>query len=173
MSVFLQNTNKYNVHLHRNPETLTTFFGSGTKRLLPSWLLVFRHEERETHTIFTMLTVPTSSFSQLPSWTLGPESKSQLTDPTHPVTHKLDSPRFETRLAQRQISTDCFFQKSPKFPAHRFRVWRHLHPSLISYLGFLLWLWLLLWLSHPPRASVNACINSRTVLSLTKPNDKI
>ena len=36
-----------NVHMHRNPETLKTFFSSGTKRLLTSW-----HEERERHNFY-------------------------------------------------------------------------------------------------------------------------
>ena len=56
-----------------------------------------------------------------------------------------------TSLAQRQISTNCFFQKSPKFSAPHFRAWRHSHPSHISFLGFLLWH---SWLSHPPCTSV-------------------
>ena len=90
----------------------------------------------ERDTIFTMLTVPTSSFSQLPSW---------------------------TALAQVQISTHFFFSKSPKFPTHRFQAWRHSHPTHISYLGFLLWH---LWLSHPPRASVNTCTKSQKFKAL-------
>ena len=56
-------TDAYNVHMHRNPktlETLMTLSSSDTKLLLPSWFLGFQREERETHThtIFTMLTVP-------------------------------------------------------------------------------------------------------------------
>ena len=43
--------------MHRNPETLTTFFSSGTKRLLPSWLLGFS-TRGERDTISTMLIVP-------------------------------------------------------------------------------------------------------------------
>ena len=74
-----------------------------------------------------------------------------------------------TALTQVQISTHCFFQKSLKFPAHHFWAWYHSYPSRISYLGFLLYL----WLSHPPHGSVNTCTKSRTVQSLTKPNDKI
>ena len=47
-------------------ETLTTFLSSGTKRLLT--FLTFSFSTRgERDTIFTMLTVPTSSFSQLPA----------------------------------------------------------------------------------------------------------
>ena len=61
--------------MHRNPETLTTLFSSGTKLLLPSWLLGFQHlGERERHTIFSsMLTVPsdptTRGASRRPNWT--------------------------------------------------------------------------------------------------------
>ena len=103
----------------------------------------------ERDTIFTMLTVPTSpTVNPPPSWT-GP--------------------------AQSRISTNCF-SKIIKFSAHRFRAWRHSHPSRISYLGFLLWH---LWLSYPLRTSVNCtqcvrtCTNSRIVQRPTKPNDEI
>ena len=107
-------------------------------------LLEFRFSTRgERDTIFTMLTVSKSFFSQLPSW---------------------------TALAQVQISTNCFFQKLPKIPAPRFRAWCHSHTSPIFYLGFLLWH---LWLSRPLRASVNTCSKSWIVQSLTKRNDKI
>ena len=42
-----------------------------------------------------------------------------------------------TSLAQRQISTNrFFFQKSPKFVAHRFRAWHHSHPSPFPIWGF-------------------------------------
>ena len=51
-----------------------------------------------------MLTVSTSFFSQLPSWTLGPESESQLTDSTNArripqTTTGLASPMSESQLA--------------------------------------------------------------------------
>ena len=90
----------WNVHMPRNPETLTTFFSSGTKLLLPSLSLSFQHEERETHTIFTMLTVrsdPTMrGASRRPNWT------------------GLAKVQKSTRFVQPQISTNSFFQKSPK-----------------------------------------------------------
>ena len=86
---------------------------SGTKRLFTSWLLVFRHEERET--IFTLLTVSTSPTVNSPARLAGLESN------------------LNWRL----------FQKSPKISAPRFRTWCHSHPSQISYLGLLFWhLWL-------------------------------
>ena len=137
--------------MHWNPETPTTFFSSGTKRLL-TFFLTFSFStrgERNRHTIFTMLTVPTLSFSQLPSWTLGPEPESQLADPTDARASRspqtgLASPRDKSQLT-------AFFQKSPKFPAPHLQAWRHSHPSPISYLGFLLWH---LWVLHPPRTSV-------------------
>ena len=57
--------------MHRNPETLTTFFSSGTK-LLPSLSLGFS-TRGERDTIFTMLTVPsdptTRGTSRRPHWT--------------------------------------------------------------------------------------------------------
>ena len=122
-------------------ETLTTLHCSGTKHLLPSWLSVFWHEERERETQFSLgnMTVPTSP-SQHPS----------LTGP-----------------AQSQISTNCFFEIT-KFSAHRFRAWRHSHPSPISHLGFL---WHL-WFSYPLRASVNCtqCVCTCTKLNSSNPN---
>ena len=105
----------------------------------------------ERDTIFTMLTVPTSP-TVTPGWTgpARPKVKSQLTA----------------------------FSKITKFSAHRFRAWRHSHPSNISYLWFLLWH---LWLSYLLRACVNCtqCVGapapalSRIVHNPTKPNDKI
>ena len=62
------------------------------------------------------------------------------------------------------------------FLKNHFWAWHHSHPSLISYLGFLLWH---LWLSYPLHTSVNCtqclctCTNSRIVQSPTKPNDEI
>ena len=58
----------------------------------------------EKDTIFTMLTVPTSPFSQLPCWTFGQESKSQLTDPINPRASRspqtgLASPRDKSQLS--------------------------------------------------------------------------
>ena len=165
--------------MQRNPETLTTLCCSGTKHLFTSWLLVFRHEERETHNFYyadcsyiALSQPPPAELarprvkSQLISGLPGPVSKSQLTDPTnaHPV-----APSW-TGLTQNQISTNSFFQKSLKFPTLHFRAWRHSHPSLISYLGILLWH---LWLSYSLRASVNTGTKSRIVQSSTKPNDKI
>ena len=83
----------------------------------------------------------------------------------------LPTPASRTGPAQSQINNYRLFQNHPKISAHRFRAWRHLHASHISYLGFLLWH---LWLSYPLRASVNCtqCVytstNSRIVESPTK-----
>ena len=127
--------------------------------------IVFRHEERETHFLICWLYY--------------------LTQQTHPVAPKISVGRdlqssivstpSWTGPAQSQISTNVFF-KITKFSAHRFRAWRHSHPSRISYLGFLLWH---LWLSYPLCVSGNCaqcvctCTNSRIVQSPTKLNDKI
>ena len=129
--------------MHRNPEireTLTTLGSSGTKLLLPSWLLGFSTRgERER--ISTMLTVPS--------------------EPTiHGASRRSNWPGLaeaqkSTRLAQVRISTNCFFSKITQNPqpiASRHDV---IHiPSPISCSGFLLWH---LWLSHPPRVSMNTC----------------
>ena len=108
-------------------ETLTTLYCSGTKRLFTSWVLVFRHGEWETQFLLCWLFLHRPSINPQLDWP-GP--------------------------AQSQISTNAFFQKSPKIPAPRFQAWRHSHPSHISYRGFLLWD---LWLSYPLSACVN-CI---------------
>ena len=114
--------------------------------------LVFRHEERERHNLY---------YADCTIW---PNKRA-----AHPVATSWTGP------AQSRISTNVFF-KIIKFSAHRFRAWRHSHPSLISNLGFLLWH---LWLSYPMRTSVNCthCVctytKSRIVQSPTKPNDKI
>ena len=48
-------------------ETLPTFFSSGTKRLLIFFFTFSFSTWGERHTLFTMLTVPTSLFSQYPA----------------------------------------------------------------------------------------------------------
>ena len=64
--------------MHRNPKHERFFFGPGTKRLLPSLSLCFRHEERETRFFY-------ADCSFIVSF--------QLTDSTnaraHPAVHKL------------------------------------------------------------------------------------
>ena len=89
-----------NIQTQENPETLTTFFSSGTKGLLT--LLTFSFStRRETDTIFTMLTVPTSSFSQPPVPKSRPESNLNSLPPTnaHPVASAgLPSTRFKSQL---------------------------------------------------------------------------
>ena len=81
------------------------------------WLLVFQHEERETHTIFTMLTVPISFLSAQS------QNLNSLTQQTraHPVDHNW--------ISQVRISTNCFFSKITKIPS----------PSLPGMTSFSLW----------------------------------
>ena len=111
------------------------------------WLLEFSLSARgERHTVFTMLTVPSDSTNTLripgaTNWTRLVQLQ---------ISSRLAQLRISTRLVQRQITTNCFFQKSAKFPAHRFRAWHHSYPSPIFHLVFLLWH---LWLSH----LVNTC----------------
>ena len=81
--------------MHRNPKTLTTFFSSGTKRLLT--FLTFSFSTRgERDTIFTMLTVPTSP-------TVTPQLNCPAQSPIStnwPNKHAgLPSPRFKSQLA--------------------------------------------------------------------------
>ena len=129
--------------------------------------LVFRHEERERHTIFTMLTVPTSPHSQPPAGLLGPESKSQLTDSTN--THPVASNR--TDLAQSQFSTNVFFEIT-KFSL----------PGMTSFTsqshllsgGFIM-TFLIVISSTRERELYSMCAPalSRIVQNPTNPNDKI
>ena len=142
-----------NVHMRRNPETQTTFFSSGTKLLLPSWLLGFS-TRGERDTIFTMLTVPseptTRSASRRPNW---------------------------TRLAS-DLNQLLFFQKSPKPSAHRFRAWRHSHPQSYFLSGVFIMTSVIVTSSPREREHLRLmCVPtralSRIVLSLTKPKDKI
>ena len=93
--IYVEYTDTWNVHMHRNPEireTLTTLGSSGTKLLLPSWLLGFRHEERETH-----------NFYYVPS---DPTTHGALCRPDWP---RLAEARKSTRFAQFRILTNCFF----------------------------------------------------------------
>ena len=69
--------------MHRNPEIQTTLGSSGTKRLLTFFFTFGFSAREERDTIFTMLTIPTSSFSQLPAELSSPRVQSQLTDPTN------------------------------------------------------------------------------------------
>ena len=91
----------------------------------------------ERDTIFTMLTVssdPTNA-RRIPlatNWTRVVQLKISTNWPNKRAAHPVDP----TGLAQVRISTNCFFQKSPKFPAPRFRAWRHSHPSPFSIWGF-------------------------------------
>ena len=92
--------------------------------------LVFRHEERKTQFLLCWLYY--------------------LTQQTRCASR---SPLFDWPGPESDLN---IFFKITKFSAHRFRAWRHSHPSPISYLGFLLWH---LWLSYPLRAwtLLNVC----------------
>ena len=129
-------------------ETLTTFFSSGTKRLLTYfWLLVFRHEERDNFYYADCFNIVLQSTPQLNSQprvrisTHWPNKRA-----VHPVDHTgLASPRSESQLS-------AFFKNhqnsQPLASGHDVN---HT-PVTFTIWGFLLWH---LWLSHPPRTSVN------------------
>ena len=106
------------------------------------WFLVFRHEERETQFLLCWLSLHCSSVNS-PAELTSLESKVSTHWPNKRAAHPVDrnwtglaQVRISTSLAQRQKSTKCFFQKSPKFPAPRFRAWRHSHPSSFPIWGF-------------------------------------
>ena len=110
--------------------------------------LVFRHEERETQFLLCWLFLHRPSVN--PQLDCPVQSQISTNWPIKHAAHPV-APSW-TGLTQSQISTNCFFQKSPKIPAPCFQAWCHSHPSLSSYLGFLLWH---LWLSYSLRASMN------------------
>ena len=143
--------------------TLTTLFSSGTKLLLLSLLLGFQREERETQFLICW------------QFHLTPSRTAHLVDPT-----RLASPRFENQLASSRFKSQltAFFQKSPKI----------LSPSLLGMTSFTtpvhnlpgVFIMTSVLVTSSPRerehlrsmyAPTRAL--SRTVLSLTKPKDKI
>ena len=85
---------------------------SGTKRLLTSSLLIFRHKERETQFLLCWLyylTQQTRCASRSPQ-------------------AELARPRVGSQLTS--------FLKSPKISAHRIQAWRHSHPVPFPTWGF-------------------------------------
>ena len=88
--------------MHRNPKknkhskTLTTLVSSGTKLLLPSWLLGFQHEERDTQFLLCWL------FPSDPTM-FGTSRRSNC----------LASTRLKNQLASSRLKSP-FLQRSPK-----------------------------------------------------------
>ena len=153
--------------MHRNPkkkiETLTTLDSSDTKLLLSSWLLGFQYEERERDTIFTMLTVPSDPTTRDAS--------------RRPNLTRLGSDLNSLRLAS-NLNQLLFFKNHPKSSAHRFRVWRHSYPQLNFLSGIFIMKSVIVTSSpHEREHQRSMCAPTRalsqTVLSLTKPKDKI
>ena len=153
-----------NVHMHRNPaKHLTTFFSSGTKLLLPSWLLGFQHEERATQFLLCWLfylTPPCAAHLVDPSGLASPRSKNQLA-----------SPRSESQL-------NAFFQKSPKILGPSLPGMTSFTSSVLFPIGGFYYdiydchtLPVRVWTPALNMCPTHALI--RTVLSPTKPKDKI
>ena len=145
--------------------------GSGTKLLLPSWLLGIRHEERDTQFLLCWLIHLTRQRAAHPldhNWTgLTQVQKSIRFVPV----------QISTRFVQLQISTPCFYSKSLRIPAHRFRALRHSHSQ--SYFFFGVFIVTSVIVTSSSRAWTHALMSapthahSRKVLSLTKPKDQI
>ena len=88
--------------MHRNPKNTRNAddsLSSGTKLLLPSLSLGFRHKERDTQFVLSWL------------FHLTPPRTAHLVDPIG-----LTSPKFENQLASSSFKSQltAFFQKSPK-----------------------------------------------------------
>ena len=137
---------------------------SGAKLLLPSWLLGFS-TQGERDTISTMLTVQsdptTRGHTIVPNW-IG-----------------LTQVQKSTRFVQLQISINCcFFKNHPKSSTHHFRARRHSH-SQSHFLTevFIMTSVIVTSLLHEREHLRSMCAPTRalswTVLSLTKPKDKI
>ena len=173
--------------MHRNPETLTTLGSSGTRHLLPSWLLGFQREERDTQLLLCWLfhlTPPRAAHLVDPTGLASPRSKkstrfAQVQILTHLPNKRartqqsqLDSSRFKSQL------TAFFFKNHPKSTAHRFRVWRHSHPQSSFLSGVFIIISVLVTSSpreceHLRSMCAPTRALSRIILSLTKPKDKI
>ena len=99
--------------MHRNPEICKTLMTlcSGTKLLLPSWLLGFQHEERETQFLLCWL------------FHLTQQRAAHLVDPTGLALLRLENQLASSRFKS-QLTT--FFQKSPQI----------LSPSLLGMTSF-------------------------------------
>ena len=111
----------------RNTKTLTTFFSSGTKRLL--LFLTYSFSTRgERDTIFYYADCSYIVLQSTLSWMPGPESKSQLT-----------SPRVKSQLT-------VFFQNHPNSQLIASR-----HDVIHTLVPFSIWVFLLwhMWLSYP------------------------
>ena len=113
--------------------------------LLDFWVCGMRKKRDK---VSTMLTVSTSFFSQFPSWTARPNLNS-LTQQTRA------HPAVPTGPIYVRISTNCFFLKSTRIPAHRIRAWRHSHPQSYFLSGGFIMRSVIV---TPPRACVNTCI---------------
>ena len=149
--------------MHRNPKNTQNTddsLGPGTKLLLPSLSLGFRHEERETQFFYadcsfiisSQLTDPNNTCARTPqstNWT-------GLTQ-----VWKINSLRLSSNLNS-LLLFKITKNPSPSLPG----MTSFTSPSFISYLGFLLWH---LWLSYPPsHTPLNTCVNVCTY-PCTKP----
>ena len=119
---------------------------------------VFRHEERETQ-FLTMPTVHTSSArNSLTQQTRSTFRRPQLVPPWR-------APKIVLLRPSSNLNSLFFFKFQNPQPIASGHDVIHV-PGLISYLEFLLWH---LWLSHPPSARVNTCIQC---VHLTNPCPK-
>ena len=84
--------------------------------------LGFRHQERETQFFYADCSSIVSS-----KLTASPYARAHTRSPQT----ALASPMSEksTCFVSVHISTHCFYSKSLRIPAHRFRAWRHSYPQ--------------------------------------------
>ena len=122
------------IKIPKNTRNTDSSLGSSTKLLLPSWLLGFQQEEKETQFLLFWL-------FHLPRQRAAPSSQTITGLATLRSKNQLAPSKFKSQLfwtarprvwistwfVQSQISTNCFFQKYPRIPAYRFQAWRHSH----------------------------------------------
>ena len=159
--------------MHRNPETLTTVFSSGAKLLLLSWVWSF-DTMRETQYLLCWpfhLTQQMHGTSRSPTGLASPRLKNQLTLPRDKSQLVLSSVEFQLALSSVRSQLTAFFQNHQESQSIAsghdvihipvpFSIWGFYYDICDCHI-------LCVWACAP------ACALSRTVLSQTKPNDKI
>ena len=151
--------------MHGNPEireTLTPFFSSGTKLLLPSWLLGFRHEERETQFLLCWLFLHRPSVNSPVELSAQNQNLNSLTQQTRGASRRpqLVWPRPETNFNW------LFFSKITKISSPSFPGMASSHPSPFPIWGF----YYDICDCHIIRAHRNVCTCTCTKPNSSKPN---
>ena len=138
------------------------------------WLLVFRHD-RERHTQFLLCWLFLHRSSVNPNWTLDPESRSPLTDPTNARASR--SPQTVPALPSFIYLKSLLLFKITKIPSPSLPGMTSFTPQSRFLSGVFIMTFVIAMSSAHERELYSMCAPapalSRIVLSLTKPNDTI